>query len=82
MPNYLRIGGNMDGLSAPLPDEPESIKLPDSILNKVVYVRDTLSVGDVSITFYRHEELTPAQYLERLVTHYKAWCVNRPSGRR
>jgi hypothetical protein len=29
-----------------------------------------------------HESLTPTEALSRLVEHYKAWCVNRPGGRR
>ena len=42
----------------------------------------TLSVGDVSTTIYLHKSLTPEQALKRLVESYKAWCVNRPGGRR
>src|SRR5262244_2681875 len=42
---------------------------------------DTLAVGDVSITIYRHESLTSEQVLDLLVKHYKAWSVNRPGGR-
>jgi hypothetical protein len=53
MQTYIFISGNMDSLSVQLPDEPESIKLPDSILNKVIYRRDTLRVGDASITSAR-----------------------------
>ena len=80
MQTYIFIGGNMDSLSVPLPDEPESIKLPDSILNKVIYRRDTLRVGDASITFYRHEEMPPEEVIDRLIAHYKAWAVNQPGS--
>ncbi|HEV2664950.1 MAG TPA: hypothetical protein VG324_08565 [Blastocatellia bacterium] len=52
------------------------------VTGKDNYIRDTLTVGDVSITFYRHESLTPEQVLDRIETHYKAWAVNRPGGRR
>jgi len=41
-----------------------------------------LGFGDVSITIYIHKSLTPEQALNRLVEHYKAWCVNMPGGRR
>jgi hypothetical protein len=51
-------------------------------MDKETYTRSTLSVGDVSITIYIHESLTPEQALNRLVEHYKAWCVNMPGGRR
>jgi len=81
MQTYIFIGGNLDGLTAPLPDEPESIKLPDNDLNKVVYVRDTLSVDGASITFYRYEDLTPSQVLNKLLEYYKAWVVYRPGSR-
>jgi hypothetical protein len=47
-----------------------------------MYIRETLALGDVSITAYIHESLTPEQALNLLVEHYKAWCVNRPGGRR
>lgn len=47
-----------------------------------LYIRDSLSVGDTSITFYRHEDLTPEQVLNKLIDHYKAWAVNRLGSRR
>jgi len=47
-----------------------------------LYIRDSLSVGDVSISFYRHESLTPPEVLEKIVEHYIAWAVNRSGGRR
>jgi len=50
--------------------------------DKETYTRSTLSVGDASIVVYIHESLTPEEVINRLVGHYKAWCVNMPSGRR
>jgi hypothetical protein len=35
----------------------------------------------VSIMIYIQESMTPEQTLNRLVEHYRAWCVNRPGGR-
>jgi hypothetical protein len=52
------------------------------VTDSEIYARESLSVGDASITIYRHESLTPEQVLNRLVEHYKAWAVNRPGGRR
>jgi hypothetical protein len=56
--------------------------MPVGVTDSETYVRESLSVGDASITIYRHESLTPEQVLNRLVEHYKAWAVNRPGGRR
>jgi len=55
---------------------------PVGVTDKETYIRETLAVGDVSTTVYIHESLTPEQALNRLVAHYKAWCVNMPGGRR
>jgi hypothetical protein len=82
MQSYLFIGGPHDGLSFPVTDDIESVKLPPGVTDKVAYVRSTLSVGDVSVTIYLHSSLTLEQALNRLVEHYKAWCMNRPGGRR
>jgi hypothetical protein len=49
---------------------------------KETYIRETLSLGDVSITVYRHESMTREQALNLLVEYYRAWRVNRPDGRR
>jgi hypothetical protein len=81
MQSYLFIGGPHDGLNFPVTDDVESVKLPVAVTDKAAYVRSTLSVGDVSVTIYLHSSLTPEQALNRLVEHYKAWCVNRPGGR-
>jgi hypothetical protein len=75
MPNYLHIGGANDGLTILVVDGAESAAGFD------LYIRDSLNVGDVSITIYRHESLTPEEVLNRLVEYYKAWCVNMPGGR-
>jgi hypothetical protein len=81
MQNYLFIGGGKDGLNIPVANNAESIQLPVGITDEETYIRSTLAVGDVSITIYIHESLTPERFLDRIVTHHKAWCVNRPGGR-
>jgi len=82
MQSYLYIGGNQDSLSIPTPDGADSVQAPSGVTDKETYTRSTLAVGAVSITIYIHENLTPEQVLNRLVEHYKAWCVNMPGGRR
>ena len=82
MQSYLFIGGAHDGMSFPVTDDIDSVKLPPGVIGSRVYIRDKLGVGDAAITIYRHESLAPEQVLNRLVEHYKAWCVNRPGGRR
>jgi len=81
MQSYLFIGGVKDGLNIPAPDGAESVQLPLGVTSLETYVRSTLAVDDVSVTFYRHEDLAPTQVLARLVVYYRAWCVNRPVGR-
>jgi hypothetical protein len=81
MQSYLLVGGHWDGLSIPAPDEQESVQMPVGVTDNETHIRDTLTVGDASITFYRHESLTPEQVLDQIVTHYKAWAVNRPGSR-
>ena len=81
MQSYLFIGGSKDGINIPLPDAPEFIRLPASVTEKETYIRESLSVGVVAITIYRHESLTPRQVLDLLVSSYKACRVNRPGGR-
>jgi hypothetical protein len=80
MQRYLFIGGGKDGLSFPAPDGAETVQMPVGVTDSETYVRESLSVGDASITIYRHKSLAPEQVLNRLVDHYKAWCVNRPGG--
>jgi hypothetical protein len=79
---YLHIGGDKDGLSYPVPDGAGTVTLPVAVTDKGTYIRSTLSVGDVSITIYIHESLTPTEALSRIVESYKALAVNRPGGRR
>jgi len=81
MQSYLFIGGKRDNLNVPVPPDLESVQLPAGVTGKETYIRETLAVGDVFITIYRHESLTSVQVLNRLVEHYKAWAVNRPGGR-
>src|SRR5262245_53260361 len=82
MQSYPLIGGAHDGLDFPAPDDAESIQIPVGITGQETYIRDSLSVGDVSIVFYRHEGLGPEQALNRLVEYYKAWAIHMPNGRR
>jgi hypothetical protein len=82
MQSYLFIGGHQDGLSIPLTDDVEYVQLADGDTGRETYIRDTLAVGAFeSITFYRHEGLTPEEVLDLLAKHYIAWCVNRPRSR-
>ena len=82
MQSRLFIGGAHDGQNIPVADDMEFKQLPVGATGRETYIRDTLAVGaHASFTFYRHEKLTPEQVLDLLVKHYKAWCVNRPSGR-
>ena len=82
MQPYLHIGGNMDGLTHPVPNDAETVEWRVGVTGKETYICSTLSLGDVSVVVYIHESLTPAEALSRMVEHYKAWCVNRPGGRR
>jgi hypothetical protein len=71
MQSHLFIGGPHDGLSFPVVDDIESVKLPIAVTDgRETYVRETLSVGDVSTVVYRHESLTPEQVLDLLVDFY------------
>ncbi|HKE04991.1 MAG TPA: hypothetical protein VKE91_13100 [Blastocatellia bacterium] len=81
MQSYLFIGGAHDSLNMPVADDQDEVCAPFGVTGKETYLRDTLAVGGVFITFYRHESLTQDQVLSRLVEHYKAWAVNRPGGR-
>ena len=66
----LHIGGDKDGLSYPGPDGAGTVTLPAAFTDKGTYIRSTLSVGDVSITTYIHESLTPTEALSRIVESY------------
>jgi len=80
MQTYLFIGGNYDGLNVPVQPDLESVQLPAWVTGEETYHRETLAVGDVAVAIYRHESLTAAQVLDALISHYKAWAVNRPGG--
>ena len=55
-------------LMRPCKKEAEKVKqLPSGVTRLETYVRDTLSVGDVVITIYRHDSLTSQQVLKRLI---------------
>jgi hypothetical protein len=69
-------------LSFPAPDDAQSLQWQLGLTNKETYHRSTPAVGDVSITIYIHESLTPTEALSRVIEHYKAWAVNMPGGRR
>jgi hypothetical protein len=81
MQSHLFIGGNYNGLDVLAADDEETVQLPVGVTDKETYVRSTLTVGDVSVTFYIHESLTPTEALNRMVEGYKAWAVNQPGGR-
>ena len=83
MQSYLCVGGNHDGLRYPAHPDAETVYLSVGVMGREAYHRETLSLGDVSsIVVFVHESLTPREVLNLLVEHYKAWCVNRPGGRR
>jgi hypothetical protein len=81
MQTYLFIGGNQDGLNIPVAPDVDAVQLPAGVTGKDNYISETLTVGDAAIIVYRHESLTSQQVIDRLITHYKAWAVNRPGGR-
>jgi len=81
MQHYLQVGGGKDGLSYPAADDAETVEWPVAITDKETYTRSTFSVGDVSTYIFIHESLTQEQAFKRIIEHYKAWCVNMPSGR-
>ena len=76
------VGSKHDGLNYPAHDDAETVQMPVGVTGKETYHRETLSVGDVSTVVYIHDSLSPREVLNLLVEHYKAWAINRPSGRR
>jgi hypothetical protein len=56
----------------PVADGLDAVRLPVSVTDRETYIRSTVTVGDTSVTIYKHENLTPEQVLSRLVEHYKA----------
>jgi hypothetical protein len=82
MESHLFIGGAHDGLNMPVVGGLDAVQLPVSVTDRETYIRSRVTVGDASVTIYKHESLTPEQVLNRMVGHYKAWAVNRHGGRR
>ena len=80
MQTYLFIGGAQDSINVPVIDGQDVIQLHKGVTEKDNYLRETLSVGDASITIYRHDSLTSEQVIDCLVKHYKAWAVNQPGS--
>jgi len=76
----LHIGGDKDSLSYPVADGTETVTWSLGFTGRETYNRSTLALGDVAITVYIHESLTPEQALARLIDYYRAWCVNKPGG--
>jgi hypothetical protein len=81
MQSHVCIGGHHDGLDYPAHAEAETVTRPVGVTGRETYKRLKLSSGDASITVYVHEGVTPEQALNRLVEHYRAWCVNMPGNR-
>ena len=81
MQSYLCVGGDHDGLNYPAHADAETAQWPVGVTGRETYIRFTLAVGDVSTTVYVHASMTPEQALNRLVEHYRAWCVNMSGGR-
>jgi hypothetical protein len=82
MQSYLFIGGDWDSLNVPVADDAESMQMVVDITEKETYIRDRLSVGDVSTYLYIHESPTTEMTLNRLVESFKAWAIHQPGGRR
>jgi len=82
MQGYLCVGGIHDGLKYPAHADAETIYLSVGVIGREEYIRATLALGGAAIRVYLHKSLTPQQALNKLVERYKAWCVNRPGGRR
>jgi len=82
MQSYLFVGGDHDGLNSFVADDVEFVQWSVGVTDFEVYARETLGCDAVTVTIFRHESLTPMQVLDRMLHHYKAWCVNRPGGRR
>jgi len=50
MKSYLFIGGSYDGLNASVPTDEDTVKLSRHITESETYIRDSLSVGDHTVT--------------------------------
>jgi hypothetical protein len=68
MQSYLFIGGGKDGISIPLASATDTMQLPVGVTSLETYIRDSLSVGRLSVVIYRHENMAPQQVLERFIT--------------
>ena len=82
MQSYLFIGGDHDSVNVPVADDTDVVQLHKGVTDKDNYLRENLSVGDASITIYRHDSLTSEQVLARIVVHYEAWAVHQSRRRR
>jgi hypothetical protein len=71
----------MDGMTAPVPPDQESVQLPIGFGEKESYIRDAITVGDASVAIFRLESLSPEQALKQVMKYYKAWAANQPGGR-
>lgn len=80
--SYLFIGGAQDGSIIPVAPDQNAVQLPANGIDREIYIRTKLAIGDTSIAIYRHESLTPEQVLDQIVMHYTAWAANRPVVRR
>jgi len=81
MQSYLFIGGDHDSVNVPVADDIDVVQLHKGVTDKDNYLRENLSVGDASITIYRHDSLTSEQVLARIVVHYEAWAVHQSRRR-
>ena len=80
MQSYLFIGGAYDGQRYPVADDTDYVQLPGGFTATEVYTRESLSLGDTHIDIFRHESLTQARVLDRMVHYYVAWRMSSPSG--
>jgi len=82
MQSYLFTGGTHDGQSCPVADDGDFVQWPVGVMDKELYNRSTLAVGDAVVTIYIHENLTQQQALNVVVGYYKGWAIHHPGGRR
>jgi hypothetical protein len=79
---YVLFGGNSDGLNIPTHENGEVITMAVEVTGVETYHRETLSLGEASITIYRDEKMPREEVINRLVEYYTAWCIHRLGGRR
>jgi len=58
----------------------ETVRLQVDDTDSETYVRDSLALGDVFVTVYRLESLSPEDALDRVILGFKAWMANRREG--